>query len=568
MTFSTRKTSQRKFSVLAAAAILAFSSSAMADVKESYLEYDGGPQWLGANDGLGNLSAGLTSNRPWSGNTSLPSSVGLSFKGVSQFDLRNLLGGSFIPPDTMGAVGATQFMEATNGVYAIYSKSTGALQSMVKADTFWTAAGATGGLNGDARVLFDAPSQKWVALQFGASVSDIQIAVSTTSSATGPWQSTKFTGFAGGAFGGIADFPTLAIDAAGVYIGTNNFTCTNAACASTFSGTTLNVISRADLFGAVPTAANVKQFVTPFTGVSPPDADRGFAIQGVNSTGATSGRIVAASLYSDNALRYNVVNPGTAGATLTGNSTLTLTPYQANNVKGSQPDGTLNIDTGDQRIAGNAWEQNGKIYFVYTAQSVGSNHTEVRYVVSNATTNAIIQQGAISDANYDFYQGSIAVNASGQVVIGYNRSGTSAVDGQVTLFARTYNSDAAGNLVQTDQLLLHVSPVNDYHNGSVQGAASVGRQRWGDYSAVTLDPNNAQSFWVIGQYAEVWNNVAGCTPGNPPGCTQTNGSSWGTWIADINVAALPIPEPQTYGMMMLGLLAVGGMVRRKAAAKA
>ena len=93
MTFSTRNTSQRKFSVLAAAAILAFSSSAMADVKESYLEYDGGPQWLGADDGLGNLSAGLTSNRAGSGNTSLPSSVGLSFKGVSQFDLRNLLGG-------------------------------------------------------------------------------------------------------------------------------------------------------------------------------------------------------------------------------------------------------------------------------------------------------------------------------------------------------------------------------------------------------------------------------------------------------------------------------------------
>ncbi len=568
MTFSTRNTSQRKFSVLAAAAILAFSSSAMADVKESYLEYDGGPQWLGADDGLGNLSAGLTSNRAGSGNTSLPSSVGLSFKGVSQFDLRNLLGGSFLPPDTMGAVGATQFMETTNGVYAIYSKSTGALQSMVKADTFWTAAGATGGLNGDARVLFDAPSQKWVALQFGAALTDIQIAVSTTSSATGPWQSTKFTGFAGGAFGGIADFPTLAIDAAGVYIGTNNFTCTNAGCTtSSFSGTTLNVISRADLFGAAPTAANVKQFATPFTGVSPPDVDRGFAVQGVNSTGATSGRVVAASLYTDNALRYNVVNPGTAGATLTANSTLTLTAYQASNVKGSQPDGTLNIDTGDQRIAGNAWEQNGKIYFVYTAQSVGSNHTEVRYVVSNATTNAIIQQGAINDPNYDFYQGSIAVNASGQVVIGYNRSGTSAVDGQVTLFARTYNSDAAGNLVQTDQLLLHVSPINDYHNGSVQGAAAVGRQRWGDYSAVTLDPNNQQSFWVIGQYAEVWNNVAGCTPGNPPGCTQTNGSTWGTWIADINVAAA-VPEPQTYGMMMLGLLAVGGMARRKAAAKA
>ena len=562
---STRFFTQHKRSLIAVATLALIASSAMAAPKDSYLEYDGGPQFLGADDGLGGQKpsvgmAGATlggwAAAPANG---APSSIGLAFKGVSQYDLRAILGGSFIPPDTMGAVGATQFMETTNGVYAIYNKVTGAVESKVDARVFWQAAGMNdgSGLNGDARVLFDKPSQKWIAIQFGASVADIQIAVSTTSNALGPWRSTKFTGFAGG----TADYPTLAIDSKAIYIGTNNFNGANA-----FSGTTLNVIARSDLLGAAaPTVASLKQFNTSLAG----GVERGFAIQGVNSTGADAGRVVAAALYTNDSIRYSVINPGTAGATLTPVTQLGLTNYANNNNPARQPDGNRNIDPSDQRIGSNAWEQNGKIYFVYTATAVGGDRTEVRWVVTNAATNAVIQEGVIGDNTHDFYQGSLTVNSSGQVVIGYNRSGFSAADGNVSFLARSFNSDAAGKLVQTNELLLHVSPVNDYHNGSGQGAAAVGRQRWGDYSAVTLDPNDDQSFWAIGQYAELWNNAAGCGAVVPaiPGCNLGGGSSWGTWIAEIKLDVVgAVPEPETYALMFGGLLAMAAVVRRKRAA--
>ena len=554
--------------------MMVMASSAMAQAKEGYTEYEGGPQWLGANDGLGGgLPAGVTIAAGGLA-PSLPSSAVLSFKGVSQFDLRNILGGSFIPPDTMGAVGASQFMETTNGVYAIYNKANGALQSMVDARVFWAAAGMTdgSGLNGDARVMFDKPSQKWIALQFGAKISDIQIAVSTTSNALGPWQSTKFTGFAGGVNGGVADYPTLAIDAAGVYIGTNNFTCNNVSCSSaSFSGTTLNVIARSDLLGGgAPTTASLKQFVTPY----PAGGERGFAIQGVNSSGASTGNVIAASLFANDSIRYKIANPGTAGATEGPVTLLGLNDY-AGNGGGRQPDGTRNIDPLDERIGASAWEHNGKIYAVYTATPLGGTHTEVRWFVTDATTNAVIQQGAISDPNFDFYEGSLAINSAGQVVIGFNRSGLQTgdangdgkADGNVSFLTRVFSTDSMGRLFQTDELLLHVSDIGNYHTGSVEGAAAAGRQRWGDYSAVTVDPNNDQLFWAIGEYAEHWNNAAGCSPGNPPGCTLSGGSTWGTWIAEINAGAAQVPEPETYALMLAGLLGMGATLRRKTAAK-
>ena len=556
-----------KLSLLAASAILMIASSAMAGtVKEEYATFEGGPQWLPADtDGLSNAAAAAARVSARGSSSTGPASyagaatLGQSFKGVSQYDLRAILGGSFIPPDTHGAIGASQFMETTNGVYAIYNKTNGALQSMMDARAFWASAGMTdgSGLNGDARIMFDKPSQKWIALQFGKSVADIQIAVSTTSDAMGAWRSTKFTGFAGG----TADYPTLAIDSKAIYIGTNNFNSSNA-----FAGTTLNVISRSDLLGAAaPITTSLKQFVTPYTG-GPSDQDRGFAIQGVNSTGPNAGRVIAASLFANDSIRYDITNPGTAGATEGPVSFLGLTNYGPTG-GARQPDGTRNIDALDQRIGASAWERDGKIYAVYTATPVGGTHSEVRFVVTNAATNAVIQEGTISDPNYDFYEGSLTVNSSGQVVIGYNRSGFSAADGKVSFFARTYNSNGSGQLSQTGELLLHVSAVDNYHNGSVEGAAASGRQRWGDYSAVTLDPNNDQSFWAIGEYAELWNNAAGCGSVVPAiaGCTRTGGSTWGTWISEINVATVPVPEPETYALMLAGLAAIGAMTRRRAA---
>ena len=559
MRYISRPMSRRKSALLGAAAMaLAWSGATAATKGSDYFNYDGGPQLLGPNDLPIDGSIAALGNIIVVGGAPGAISASLGFKGVTQYDTRALNGGfSFVPPDTMGAVGATQFMETTNGGYAVFDKATGARTALISDGAFWTAAGQTqnhlpNGLpfgNGDARVLYDSISKKWIVESFAASLDTIQIAVSTTSDALGPWQSTSFVGHAGG----IADYATLAIDSKAVYIGTNDFSA-----AGHYQGETLNILSRSNLFGATPTTTSLKQFVTPLSAIFG-GADPGYAIQGVNQLGQDSGRILSVSIQGPDLIRYDVNNPGKSIATLSNVSYLGTTPYDSNNPAAQPGDAVIGgplIDTLDDRVSSAVWERKGLIYAVHVVTPAGTGHTAIVWTVSNAATNALVQEGTIggNGDGYDYFQGAIAVNKAGQVVISYDRSGSDLATGAISLFAQTFNPLADGSLVNTSTVLLKVSDTLDYHNGSLEGQPATGRQRWGDYAQVTVDPDNVASFWIVGEYAAEPNTPAAGHPGG------TGGTRWGTWVSSLTLSA--IPEPGTWTMMLVGFGLAGAAARR------
>ena len=422
-----------------------------------------------------------------------------------------------------------------NSAFAVYDKTTGARTELVSGSAFWAAAGISG-FGGDSRVRYDTVSNRWIVTSLsGGADNNVNIAISDTSNALGPWKAVTLNAYPAG----IADYPTLAIDNNAVYIGTDNFKG-----GSTYAGTSLFVIPRTSLFSAAPSLANTVKFDNGATAGVP---DRGFAIQGLNNTDSASknGGVIADSLYTNQLTHYDILNAGTPGATQTA-PVDGIGPNYGDPTKARQPDGSQRIDALDARVSSSAWLQNGKIYTVFTVAD-GTGHDAVNWEVIDAKTNAVLGQGLISGGGYDYYQGSLAVNSAGQVVIGYNRSGFDAATGNISIFARTFDSVAGGGLVQTgSDILLHMSALGNYNNHEF----GAGINRWGDYSAVTLDPTNSESFWVIGEYQGP-NFTVGAD-------TRT---SWGTWISDVILS--PVPEPTTWAMMLVGFGLIGGAARRR-----
>src|SRR5713101_3137526 len=92
----------------------------------------------------------------------------LNFDGQSANDNRNLLGFAFVPPDTNGAAGATQFVQIVNVTLAVYDKSTSAvLLGPETINTIWGGFGGTceAGNGGDPVVLYDQLAGRWLVSQ-------------------------------------------------------------------------------------------------------------------------------------------------------------------------------------------------------------------------------------------------------------------------------------------------------------------------------------------------------------------------------------------------------------------
>ena len=483
---------------------------------------------------------------------SIPAMAGAAtvrgFEGTSQLD-NCALGECFRPPDTMGAVGTTQFIETSNGSITVYDKATGAVQSRVSMATFWGTAGLPGGGNGDQRVLFDHYTNRWIAIGFGGTTNKINIAISDTANAGGTWKSTQIVG----AVGTTLDYPTLGMDDKGVYIGTQNFgdRVTNGR-SSLFS------IPKADLFGGAPTVANMTRFNHANT-VGGAGAYGNVLQAAVNWDGnpGNTTSVMSASIIDYNLKFHQISGVNAAGATKSAATNIVVSLYD-DPAPARQPDGTRLVDSLDDRISGNVYQHNGKLYSVHTVTPLGTDYTAVRWTVVDAATGALIGEGDIGSEGFDYYQGSIAVNEFGQVVIGYNRSGGAdkGLAGRIGFLARSFGLDAMGELYQIgDELTLRMSDVDDYHCTFIAPATSC-RQRWGDYSAVTFDPLDQSKFYAIGEYAADWAVI--------PGFTTTERAIWHTYIAEIGF----VPEPESLALFGVAFAALFATSRRRQVAVA
>ncbi len=453
--------------------------------------------------------------------------IGLNFTGVTLADGRSFNGNvPYYPPDSDGAVGPNNIVELINGAYAVYDKTTGQQQQLTSASTFWSSAGVTidptdiyglGVFNN--RVLYDPVSQHW----FAAAVTtdnvnnSLLVARSNTSNPADGWKAVSFVAGTPET-GAFADFTRLGINADGIYIGVTNFTTGDS---TGVDGDSLFSIPKADLLLAHPSLARMSSFIgvdTEVLGSVPQPI--------INFTGSGHAPVLG-TLTSNNGApviyRADIVGGSAANAQIANGAFINTQSYLPP-PNAAQPAGMRNIGTLDTRFGANAY-QVGNI--IYAAHSVGFGvNSAVEWFTINEATNVVIQQGLLSNANYDYFQPAIAVNAKGDVVMTFTRSGFGA-DGNLSEYA-VIGKSIDGTITFGDPFLLVASLTGDFNPPT----AVYPLLRWGDYMTLQVDPNNPNVFWAFGQYA-------------------TDYQTWATQITQITV-----PEPSSVILSAFALAAL------------
>jgi hypothetical protein len=416
---------------------------------------------------------------------------------------------SALPPDPDGAIGPGQFVEFINGDFAVFNLTNLNNPTHIADIDFWSSTGInipSDDAVTDPRIIYDSVSQRWFAsmVDFNANAGDPTVfannflfAVSATSNALGAWHGFRFQ--ADPVNGYFADFPTMGVDGNAVYISGDMFQSSIELAASLVS------IPKSDLLGATPTIANRTFHGDLDYGVN------GMVLQAATCFDGTSvGNILSVenlgtddNFYS-NIVNFTVLNGNTGSASLSTPTNLTGPPYMVpfNTDQDAplftpiQPDGTSMLAGNDARFCGRVYCVGGVIYAVHNTE-VNGRMAIVWYRVS-AAGHKLLESGVITNADLDLFFPAIAANTNGTVMVTCNGC---SLDTYVSCFA--IPGQTVNGVTTFGGPILMQAGVTSYHGDDelVDGFEDLPPlSRWGDYSTISVDPNNANNFWIVEMY--------------------------------------------------------------------
>ncbi len=412
--------------------------------------------------------------------------AGLNFDGVGVgFTGPN---GTFTPnsapPDPNGVVGATQYVQWVNTSFAVFDKATGAvLMGPTAGNALWRGFGGGCETNndGDPIVQYDKAAGRWVFTQFSVTTTPFLqcVAVSTTSDATGTYNRYSFS------FGNVQfpDYPKISVWPDAYYITFNIFNN-----GTTFAGAKACAYDRAKMLAGAAATQVCFQQSTAVDSLLPADLD--------GSTPPPAGSpnlLLNFGTNSLNLFKFHVDFNTPANSTFTGPAAIAVAPFSAACGGATcipQPGTTQQLDSLADRLMYRLAYRNFGDHEVLVANhsvtagsSVGVRWYEIR---NPSGTPTIFQQGTYAPDSTFRWMGSIGMDRAGDIAVGYSAS-SSSVSPSVRLTGRTPN-DPLGTL-QAEAII------------QAGGGSQTGRlNRWGDYSAITIDPVDDCTFWYTNEY--------------------------------------------------------------------
>jgi len=396
------------------------------------------------------------------------------------------------PPDTDGDVGLNHYFQMINLSFAIWDKSGNLLYGPVDNSTLWQGfiGPWTGTNDGDPVVLYDEAADRWVATQFAVNLPNGKsyelVAVSETGDPLGAYYRYAFE------FDYMNDYPKLGVWRDGYYSTYHMFS-------GGFAGAAIGVFERDKMLVGDPDASMVYfgEYASIF-GLLPADFDGDLPPEG------SPNYIVD---VVDNGIRIYKVEidwENQANSSFTLDASLTPSSFSSgvNGIK--QPNTTVKLDDLAAMLMYRLQYRNFGTY-----ETMVTNHTiafygrsAVRWYEFRRTNGVweIYQQGTYSPDPAYRWMGSIAMNGNGEIALGYSVSGN---DIYPSIRYTGRSADAP------------LGEMNYNEMEVIEGKSSqTSLTRWGDYSCMSVDPADDETFWFTTEYRKAGN--------------------WGTWISSFN----------------------------------
>jgi hypothetical protein len=376
------------------------------------------------------------------------------------------------PPDTHGAVGATQYVQVTNTRIDVYDL-TGLPLAGTQLQPFF---GYFAQAIFDPRVVYDSTWNRWVisaeAFPQSPTVQSQFLAISQSNDATGPFFLYGFNVLFDANF--FWDFPQLGMDQDGVIVTANYFNA-----GGFFVDARTFAVAKARLYNGLG-------FSVPlFTGLC------GTLAPPIVLDQSDAAHLICAPPSGTTITKYAMTDSSRPGDTQLVAAAISVPSYS---VPPCAQQGTGNpcLDTSDARFV-NASTQNGTSLWNAHTINIGGGFPAPKYYEFDTATNTVIQQGIFFASGTSFdWNVSITANPARDAFVTWSNTDP-PTQAQVRFSGRCHGDPlgviGAGTAVKT-------SPT---FSSQFDGT----RFRWGDYSAVTLQPSDFNTAWLVNEWTEM-----------------------------------------------------------------
>jgi hypothetical protein len=408
---------------------------------------------------------------------------------------------SGVPPDTTGGVGRDYYIQWVNTDYAFFNKD-GSMVDLPGANwrpgnTLWSGFGGLCEFTnyGDPIALYDQIEDRWVLTQFGlasaASGPHSQcVAVSETSDPLGSWHRYEYEWPSNY----LNDYPKMGIWSDGYYFSANQFQCTNWSNCN-WRGAGVAVMEKEAMMQGQAAGVQYWHLGSNFGHLLPADIDGdtpppqgapGMYFGASLVFGQASLKIWEAAINWDNpdasTFGSNGVQP---------NTSMSVTNYSISDDIPQQ--GTAHVlDAMSYRLMFRAPYRNfGTHESVVLTQTINTPAAKRWYELRDpaGATPILHQEGTFTPDGNGRWMGSIAMDALGNIALGYSVSGSSMYP-SIRVVGRNAD-DPLGQMTYSEE---------EIQAGSGFQIPLGGRNRWGDYSTMSIDPSDDCTFWYTQEY--------------------------------------------------------------------